>query len=357
MATRERVALDVRGLKPFTALTGVRQFRKDVLRVGRWVHPATGEILDFTPDFLARLVEGTTHWIALGNKVWFPAGHSTDPRDNMGFWSRFELQGDCVFGVLEVEDDEIASKVGTTIQDVSAGIWWDARASTGESFEAVIEHVCGTPCPVIPDQKNFVRLAREVTDVEKKTALAAESGGLDLASAIKVLLGLPAETDEAALIDAVRARCLELDTDDDDDDKIPAAPEELATLSREVEALKSENQRIRSRAAQEKVDMARRRSVEIGCPLEEDVRKDALALLERGDDASTRLADRLLELALRPSAPVGKTLPNPGTNLEERAELDRHAALERAYVSQGLSVEKDAKGRILRVTRPEPVKK
>src|SRR4051794_38921341 len=88
----EKIALDVKGLAAFTTLSGeARRFRKEVLRVGKWIHPATGEVLDFTREFLARLVASTAQWIALGNKVWFPAGHSSDPRDSLGFWSGFAL--------------------------------------------------------------------------------------------------------------------------------------------------------------------------------------------------------------------------------------------------------------------------
>jgi hypothetical protein len=73
---RERVALAVTGLSSFAPLVGEpKRFEKEVLRVGRWIHPATGEVLDFTPDFLARLVSETKRWLALGNKVWFPVGH------------------------------------------------------------------------------------------------------------------------------------------------------------------------------------------------------------------------------------------------------------------------------------------
>src|SRR5581483_8822070 len=168
-------------------------------------HPETGEILHFSQDFLARLVHATSRWIELGNKVWFPAGHSSDPRDNLGFWSGFELEGDRVVGVLEVQDKDAAGRIGNTIQDVSAAIWWDARASSGEAFEAVLEHVCGTPCPVIPGQSNFVRMAREVhVTVKKNLTKLAGGEGLDLASAIKLLLGLPQETDDASVIEAVR---------------------------------------------------------------------------------------------------------------------------------------------------------
>ncbi|HZV03018.1 MAG TPA: hypothetical protein VFF73_40300 [Planctomycetota bacterium] len=330
-------------------------------------------------------MEATKRWIALGNKVWFPAGHSSDPRDNLGFWSSFELEGDRVVGLLDVQDENAASQIGKTIQDVSAAIWWDARASSGEAFEAVLEHVCGTPCPVIPGQTNFVRLAREIQVSEQKTVTKLAGGeGLDLASAAKLLLGLPQETDDASVIEALRSRFMGdkdkaeapektvADTGGDgDDDEDGSEIEEgnlaaqgtpidaagLATLERQVEELKKENQRIRSRAAKERVDLARQRSVELGVPLEEDVRKEAFALLERGDEEGERLGNRLLDLALRPLAPVGKALPNPGSREDEKAELARDAALERAYLSQGLVVEKDQKGRITRVYRPGPVKK
>ena len=401
--SQKRVSLNVTRLAGFVTVTGEpKRFKKEVLRVGMWIHPVTGELLDFSRDFLSKLVLATKRWIELGNKVWFPAGHSSDPRDNLGFWSEFALEGDRVLGVLEVPDEDAASKIGKTIQDVSAAIWWDARASTGEVFEAVLEHVCGTPCPVIPGQSNFVRLAREARVEEKnvaeksakgeenrKTELAADEG-IDTVAAIKVLLGIPQDADDEAVISSVRALLFDEDEEDDEEgdeqdkgagdenDKTDLDEEEgddqdgesreiavgapadaagLATLSREVETLKEENKRIRAHAAREKIERATQRSVELGVPLEDDVRKEALALLSRGDEDGERLGNRLLELALRPGAPASTSLPSPAKLEDEKTELARHAALERAYLSQGLLVEKDEKGRIKRVSRPEPKKK
>src|SRR5581483_6411255 len=104
----------------------------------------------------------------------------------------------------------------------------------------------------------------------------------------------PQDAQEQAVIDAVRALCLsddddegedeakaELDDEADGEAAVPGAtldPAGLATLSvleRQVTELKAENQKIRSRAAQEKVELARKRSIELGCPIEDDVRKEA----------------------------------------------------------------------------------
>lgn len=142
------------------------RFRKQVVRVGAWVHPDTGEVVRFTREDLERLASNTNRWLALGHRVWFSSdepAHNADATKNLGWWSSFRVVGDELLAEVDLPRAEVAAQIGSTIREVSAGIKFDERSSTGEAFDAVIEHVAATPAPVLPGQTNFVRLAGEVT--------------------------------------------------------------------------------------------------------------------------------------------------------------------------------------------------
>jgi hypothetical protein len=337
LKARGLVVLDVSGLGSFTKLeVAPRRFKKEVLRVGRWVHPATGEDLDFDRAFLERLVRDTTRWIELGNKVWFPAGHTVDVRANLGFWPRFELEGDRLVGVVDVLDDAAAASVGKTIQDVSAAIHLGPLASTGEELDAVIEHVAATPEPVIPGQTNFVRLARE--------AGRQLMDQVDL-TPVRSALGLAQDASPTAIAEAIQA--LRASSDDT-----------VKKLSREIEAkvearFSKELSEIRQRSAEREVELAREESIRLGVPIDEDTRKDAVALLARGDPESERLGRKLLALAKAPKDTKGvRVLENPAAKKDEDKEKDREEVKKQMLLARGYRLELKKDGRIKRAIPP-----
>ena len=338
---RGLVALDVRGLAAFSRLDAApRRFKKEVLRVGRWVHPATGEDLDFDHAFLERLVRDTTRWIELGNKVWFPAGHTTDIRANLGFWPRFELEGERLVGVVDVLDDAAAANVGKTIQDVSAGIHLGALASTGEAFDAVIEHVAATPEPVIPGQSNFVRLAREAG---RKTM-----DQVDLAP-LRTALGLAADASPGSIVEAIHAL------------KAPPAPPsapDVQSLSRDIETkveakFSKQLADLRQKAAEREVELAREESIRLGTPIDEDTRKDAVALLARGDAESERLGRKLLALAKSPRDTKGlRILESPSAKKDDDKARDREEVKKQMLLARGYRLELRKDGSIKNAIPP-----
>ncbi len=333
---RGLVALSVRGLAAFAPeAQAPRRFKKEVLRVGRWTHPVTGEDLDFDQAFLERLAKNTAQWIELGNKVWFPAGHTADVRANLGFWPRFEVEGERLVGQVDVLDDEAASKVGKTIQDVSAAIHFGAVASTGQDFEAVIEHVAATPEPVIPGQTNFVRLAREAGGKPMEP--------IDI-SPVRAALGLGADADSNAIVNAINA--------------LKTQAPDLEKLSREIEAkvegkFSKQLQDLRLRAAEREVELAREESIRLGSPIDDDTRKDAVSLLARGDPDSERLGRKLLALAKAPRDQKGlRVLENPAQKKDEDKAKDREEVRKEMLLARGYRLELKKDGRIKRAIPP-----
>lgn len=136
-------------------------FEKELLRVGRWAHPAGKFVLDVTRERLARWVEGFRRMAARGIRVPVPYGHSYDARDNAGFVREMRVEGDRLVGVLDIPRDDDAARLGATATAVSVSVNPDFVDGSGERFGEVIEHVAVTNYPIVSGQENFVPLADE----------------------------------------------------------------------------------------------------------------------------------------------------------------------------------------------------
>lgn len=384
------IALAITGLAPFMRLDATSaRFKKEVLRAGSWIHPGTGEKLDFDIAFLKRLAYDTNRWISLGQKVHFPVGpdcHEDDARDalqNLGYWSNFRVESDRLVADVEVLDEAVVGKVGKTIQDVSPEIRWPARAATGEVLEAAVFHVAATPIPAIPGQSNFERLsqlAREVPMADDSDTTKANTVEDTAASTINILvwarqkLGLPADASEEAVLEALEQRITAAAQ--------TGAPPETAALARltrdvkdardEAEAAKKLAADLREQRVQEKrqrdeetVQLARQTSAESGLPIPEDTCKLALSLFAKNEDNAARelLAAYTARAKDRRLAAARTFEWEPGQDGERRISLSQEAAekllLERdgwtVKTRKDGSIKRDANGRP-RLVRRQPGK-
>jgi hypothetical protein len=158
------------------------RFEKELLRVGRWAHPAGKFVLEVTRERLKRWAENFARMLAKGIRVPVPYGHSYDARDNAGFLTDMRLEGDRLVGVLEIPREEDRARLGSTATDVSVSVNPDFVDGAGERLGEVIEHVAITNYPIVSGQENFVPLAVEGAGVirlemEKPAAESPESGG------------------------------------------------------------------------------------------------------------------------------------------------------------------------------------
>lgn len=147
---------------------GGKLFRKEVARVGSWVHPANDEPVSFSRQDLEEIAANTNRYIAaIGGKlrgprihdgVWI-TGEQPKADDNLVWWLSFAVEGDKLYGVLEA-DDKVAELLGGRVQGVSLCLVPLAKDSHGNTYERVLDHVACTPEPVLDRQENFVALAR-----------------------------------------------------------------------------------------------------------------------------------------------------------------------------------------------------
>lgn len=116
-----------------------KKFRKEIIRVGRYADPVIpGKFWDFTLERFQKMIDATK---ASGLKTWVPYGHSKDARDNAGWIEGFEIADGKLYGVLNITDDETASKIKDgTIQDVSIGMG-PVLGADGTVYEDVIKQV------------------------------------------------------------------------------------------------------------------------------------------------------------------------------------------------------------------------
>lgn len=145
---------------------GLGKFAKDVVRVGEWKHPVTGQEVKFDRARLEKLSENTKRYLENGNKIPYPDGHSFKVKDNMGFWpGPFMVHGEALFAVVEPTDEEAKKMMlDGSLDAVSVLIDFDVTDPKGHKYEEVITHVCGTNYPVITEQGPFLKLSQEMQE-------------------------------------------------------------------------------------------------------------------------------------------------------------------------------------------------
>lgn len=331
------------GLGSFVRLSarsaGPVLFRKEVARVGRWVHPNTGAPVEITRSYLEALVANTTRFLELGHKIGAPDGHTESAAKNYGWWLGFTLEGDKLFGILELENHEVAAKVGREIRDVSifARPW---TASDGTPLDPVLLHVCLTCNPVIPGQDNFVRLAASqeipmstpnagaVAAPPKHEEKKLATDGLLLA-AVKKLCGLPPEADEAAAVAALEA--WSADETGADTEVAMAAKSKIETLEKQIVEIKAAAEKqsaaLRLEAAQREVEAERVKALAAGLPLDADTIALATESLSSPSESEKRRGRHMLKLALSAKT-ISGTKVEPASSVEAKeAAAKRQAAI------------------------------
>lgn len=221
------------------------RFAKDVVRVGSWVHPATGQDIVFDGARLRRLADATNRYLEAGNKIPFPAGHTTDPMKNLGDWpGPFIVHGEALVGVAEPKDPKALENVRNGVTDaVSVCIEFGVSDSKGNQYDEVITHVCATDYPVVTGQQGFLQLSARPSWNEThvpaefaaamKKATTPEEGEplsrrteMDLAKLI-ALLGLAKDTPNEKVLEETLKRI---------EASGKAGDEKLSTLRQQLDA-------------------------------------------------------------------------------------------------------------------------
>ena len=198
--------------KGFSRQGPANVFVKDILRVGRWVHPITKEVVDVTLDRIQNLVRNVEEYRqTLDHKaIPYQDGHNFDAKKTLGWWKQFFSHGDRLYGVVDVTDGEAARKMEDgSIRSVSARIDYGAGDTKGKVYDEVFTHVCATPLAVLDGQHDFIKLSREADcfDLLIPVNLSGEEPKEKRMDPKKMaaLLGLPEDADEAKILVAAKA--------------------------------------------------------------------------------------------------------------------------------------------------------
>lgn len=180
---------------------GTGRFAKEILRVGKWVHPLTGRDVVFDEKRVENLARNTERYLKNGNTIPFPNGHTTDVLANLGTWTGpFIKFGSKLVGVVEPKSPEALEGIKNgTLDGVSAFIEKNFEDPKGEKYDEVLTHVCATNYPVVTgSRKDFVALSRiadeKGLELWLPEALAMDSDGdcddpMDLHSAHESITG------------------------------------------------------------------------------------------------------------------------------------------------------------------------
>lgn len=196
---------------------GSGRFVKDILAVGKWIHPETKQEVEITKERLVKLAQNTERYRKNVDKqvLPFPDGHSFSAMNNLGEWpGPFIVHGDRLYGVVEPKGADVVERLTSKkIRSVSAMIKFGHSDSHGNLYDEVIVHVCATPYPVITGQGDFVKLSAECEGEQElfiPQELAGTSppghsnrteGQMDLKKLAKAL-GLPEDTPAEKILEA-----------------------------------------------------------------------------------------------------------------------------------------------------------
>jgi hypothetical protein len=134
-----------------------RQYKKDVIRVGQFKHPQTGQLINVTPERLQSWVEKFGRMQEHGVNVPIYYGH--DRNKPLGSVADMFVEGDKLFTIYDFADDDAVqlakraklASVKTTPRYVDC---------EQQDYGEVIEHVAVTPEPVITRQGEMIALSR-----------------------------------------------------------------------------------------------------------------------------------------------------------------------------------------------------
>ena len=147
------------------SITGLTQYRKELIKVGKYIHPATKVKFEVTIDTLKHWVNMFTRWYAAGNHVSIPLGHARvdNPEDNAGWVTGMSVEGNSLIGIMELSDPKLSL---TT--DVSICVEGIVKDGKGVEYSNIITHVSLCTDPVIAGLGKFTKLSLSIGETDMK---------------------------------------------------------------------------------------------------------------------------------------------------------------------------------------------
>ena len=135
---------------------GMTRYRKELVKVGRYIKDSTKQAFEVTQNHLYHWVEQFNLWTKNGNRVPIPLGHAyvSNPEKNRGWVVGMHVEDNVLVGVLELSDEKLAL---TT--DVSICVRSEFIDGKGVRYIQPITHVALCTDPVVSGLKGFEQLS------------------------------------------------------------------------------------------------------------------------------------------------------------------------------------------------------
>lgn len=144
-----------------TAIEGkpVYYRRKELAKVGSFVHRGTGRTENITRERMLKWVTAFKKRLAKGIKPFIPDRHTLSPRasENFGYVVGLSVQGDSLYADLQLIGDEALALAARN--DVSLCAVGDALDADGERYSECLDHVALTPNPALTNLGGYVKIA------------------------------------------------------------------------------------------------------------------------------------------------------------------------------------------------------
>jgi riboflavin synthase len=228
----------------FVALGRTRQgtlFRKQILRVGEWVHPNDSaskfKVSDKDLDTIVRNFENGICDIVQVPKVNGNNEHTEDPDANIGETIGLEKQGTDLFALIDARDVGAAKKLGKTLLGASAMLHLNYEdKKTGNKVGPTLLHVAVTNRPYITDLKGYEEVVAASADLDRDEVLYLASPESDTEP---VQEDKVPPTKEELLAQLKKDHGIDFEEMKEAAAKAPTLEEELAKVKKDLEDAKA----------------------------------------------------------------------------------------------------------------------
>lgn len=207
----------------------VKSYVKDLISVGTWRDPRTGENFEVTPADLDRWTKTFSRMKDAGVRVPVPEGHTDESSSVRGFCEGMFTDGKTLFGNIDLYGEKAIEMASTAEVSIYAPAKFiDGK---GNEYDQPIMHVALTPAPVISGQGGFV-------------PIKASRGGTEQVPVFRLAQETTMNPQLLAVAKALGVDCSNCKTDQDLHDAIMAknkgATDTAVAMSRELDQSKKD---------------------------------------------------------------------------------------------------------------------
>jgi transcriptional regulator of NAD metabolism len=188
-----------------------KQYKKDMIKLGVYIHPIHKWKLNVTEDRLYRWLTNFKAMRTNGVDVEVPLDHSFSAEKNLGYVVDAMVEKDSqgvltLFGILEVKGDQ-ANNVIERNKNVSVWISENYTDGKGNFYGEVIKHCSVVQQPVMPQQEPFVSIAASMQGAKDEKIpiyfLGSNNMKKELLEQFKKLFGLEDSITEETLFSTI----------------------------------------------------------------------------------------------------------------------------------------------------------